>query len=205
MIGLFREVEIKQIVRIENYRADILVRMAAVADPKLSKSVPLEVRTSSSIGEEVEAIGWTLKDPGWIQFSHIFVMASYQWTKKQARSLKCQEAKYTLLYGVLYRWGFTLPLPRCLYDEDANYVLREIHEGICGNHSGARILALKALRQGYFRSTMHRDAKEMTRNCKVCQSFSDVLAQPSEKLTAMSSPWPFSQWGIDLIGPIPKG
>ena len=109
------------------------------------------------------------------------------------RKLKCQAARYTLLDGILYCQGFTLPLLRCLDDEEVNYVLREIHEGICGNHSGARTLAFKALRHGYFWSTMHRDTKEMARNCNVCQSFSNVPAQPLEKLTAMSSLRPFAQ------------
>ena len=53
MIGLFRGVEIKQIARIENYRAHMLARMAATSDLKLPKLVPLKVRTSSSIGEEI--------------------------------------------------------------------------------------------------------------------------------------------------------
>ncbi|XP_022877018.1 uncharacterized protein LOC111395264 [Olea europaea var. sylvestris] len=29
--------------------------------------------------------------------------------------------------------------------------------------------------------------------------------QPSQELTTVSSPWPFSKWGMDLIGPLPKG
>ena len=98
-----------------------------------------------------------------------------------------------------------MPLLRCVDDEEADYVLREIHEGICGNHSGARTLAFKALRQGFFWPTMHQDAKKMAKNCKMCQSFSEVPTQPPEKLTTMTSPWPFTQWGIDLIGPLPKG
>ena len=56
MIGLFQEVEVKQIPRNENYRTDMLARMVAIADPKLPKLVPLEVRTSPSIGKEVEVI-----------------------------------------------------------------------------------------------------------------------------------------------------
>ena len=56
MVELFQEVEIKQISRNENYRADMLARMAAIADSKLPKSVPLEVRTSPSIGEEAEVM-----------------------------------------------------------------------------------------------------------------------------------------------------
>ena len=65
--------------------------------------------------------------------------------RKQAMRLKCRAARYTLLDGVLYRRGFTLPMLRCLDDEEDNYVLREIHEGICGNHSRVRTLAFKML------------------------------------------------------------
>ena len=28
---------------------------------------------------------------------------------------------------------------------------------------------------------------------------------PLEKLTVISSPWPFAIWGVDLIGPLPTG
>lgn len=74
---------------------------------------------------------------------------------KQVRKLKCRIARYTLLDKILYRQGFTLPLLQYLDDEEANYVLREIHEEICGNHSGARTLAFKVLRQRYLWPTMH--------------------------------------------------
>ena len=76
---------------------------------------------------------------------------------------------YTMLDGVLYHRGFTLPLLRYLDVEETDYVLRAIHEGICGNHSGVRTLAFKVLQQGYFWPTMHNDAKEMTRSCKACK------------------------------------
>ena len=49
MVELFQGVKIKQISRNKNYRVDMLARMAAIVDPKLPKSDPLEVRTSSSI------------------------------------------------------------------------------------------------------------------------------------------------------------
>ena len=56
MVGLFQEVEVKQISRNENYRADMLARMAAIVDPKLPKSVPLDVRISPNIGEKAEVM-----------------------------------------------------------------------------------------------------------------------------------------------------
>ncbi|XP_024042915.1 uncharacterized protein LOC112099704 [Citrus clementina] len=49
MMGKFESVEVIQIPREENYRADILAIMAAVVDPKLPKSIPLEVKTRPNI------------------------------------------------------------------------------------------------------------------------------------------------------------
>ena len=194
MVGLFQEVEVKQISRKENYRADMLARMAATADPKLPKSVPLEIKTSPSIGEEVEVMSVNIGE-SWMDPIRAYIRDGIlPEDKRKARILKCRAARYTLLDGVLYRRGFTLPLLRCVDDEEADYVLREIHEGVCGNHSGARTLAFKALRQGYFWPTMHQDAKKMARSCKTCQSFSEVPAQPPEMLTTMTSSWPFAQW-----------
>ena len=164
MVGLFKEVELKQISRNENYQADMLARIAAVVDPKLPKSVPLEVRISPSIGEEIKVMRASTEE-SWMDPILAYIRDGIlPEDKRQARKLKCRAARYTLLDGVIYRRGFTLLLLRCLDDEEADYVLREIHEGICGNHSGARTLAFKTLRQGYFWPTMHQDAKRMAKN-----------------------------------------
>ena len=129
MVELFQEVEVKQISRNENYRADMLARMAAIVDPKLSKSVLLEVRTSPSIGEEVEVMRVSTGE-SWMDPIRAYVRDGVlPKDKRQARKLKCRAARYRLLDGVLYRQGFTLPLLRCLDDEEADYVLKEIHEG----------------------------------------------------------------------------
>lgn len=55
-------------------------------------------------------------------------------------------AKYAIVGGSLYRRGHTLPLFKCLSQEEADYVLKEIHEVVCGSHSRGRILAHKAVR-----------------------------------------------------------
>ncbi|CAL8089128.1 unnamed protein product [Prunus armeniaca] len=84
-------------------------------------------------------------------------------------------------------------------------MLHEIHEGICGNHSGARSLAHKSHRQGYYWLTLQADAKNIAQTYLKCQEYVVVLHQPLENLTTTSSPWPFAQCVIDLIGPMPKG
>ena len=50
-----------------------------------------------------------------------------------------------LIDWVLYKRGYTLPLLKCLSKDEAAYVLKEIHKGVCGNHSGGRVLAHKAI------------------------------------------------------------
>ena len=92
----------------------MLARMAAMADLKLSKSVPLEVRTSPSIGEEVEVMRVSTKN-SWMDPILSYIRdGTLPEDREQARKLKCRAARYTLLDGILYCRGFTLPLLRCL-------------------------------------------------------------------------------------------
>jgi len=70
--------------------------------------------------------------------------------KDAARKLKVQASRFVLIKDVLYKRGFSRPYLRCLGPEQAEYVIREVHEGICGNHSGARSLVHKLIRAGYY-------------------------------------------------------
>ena len=56
--------------------------------------------------------------------------------KKKARLLKLKVARYTLYDDQLYKKGFSTPLLKCVNLEQGNHILQEIHEGICGNHTG---------------------------------------------------------------------
>ena len=90
---------------------------------------------------------------------------------------------------------------RSLVPEKVEYIIREVHEGICRNHSGARSLVQKLIRAGYYWPTMQRDAKAYVKTCDKCQGFSNTIRQPSKELTLMMAPWLFSQWGLDIMGP----
>ena len=79
--------------------------------------------------------------------------------------------------------------------------MREVHEGICGNHSGARSLVHKLIRAGYYWPTMLKDAQAYVKSCDKYHRFSNFIRQPSEELTPMTAPWPFAQWGLDIMGP----
>ena len=51
---------------------------------------------------------------------------------------------------------------------------------------------------------MQKEALEYTKKCDQCQRFALNTHQPRGFLNPLSSPWPFAQWGFDIIGPFPK-
>ena len=125
--------------------------------------------------------------------------------KDEARRLRVRSARYVLLNDVLYKRGFSQPYLRCLSPDEANYVLREVHEGACGNYSRAKSLIHKVVRARYYWPTIQADAKAYVKVCDQCQRFSNIPKQPLEYLTPMMAPWPFAQWGLDILGPFPIG
>jgi hypothetical protein len=121
----------------------------------------------------------------------------------QARRLKRIATRYCLVDGYLYRKGKSLPLLRCLHPDDACWALNEVHSGDCGNHASGETLAYQIIRMGYFWPTIHQDAKQFARSCEACQKTANLHHLPPERLSSISTPYPFAIWGLDLIGPLP--
>lgn len=103
----------------------------------------------------------------------------------------------------LYMKRYTTTYWWCLSPKVGSYVLREIHEDIYGNHSNAWLLVHKMIRQGYYWSTMQRDAIELVLRCDKCQRYVNIPMLPPEPSTPILSPWPFAKCGIDLISQLP--
>ena len=70
--------------------------------------------------------------------------------RDEARKLRIKSARYVLMDEVLYKRGFSQPYLRCLAPDEANYAIKEVHEGACGNHSRARSLSHKVVHAGYY-------------------------------------------------------
>ncbi|PKU60276.1 hypothetical protein MA16_Dca027859 [Dendrobium catenatum] len=117
--------------------------------------------------------------------------------------LRRQAANFTIINGELYKRSFTGPYLKCLPPSEANYALREVHSGICGEHLGGRALAQKVLRQGFYWPTIKQDALELVRKCNSCQLHANLTHLPAAETSTLQSPWPFAQWGIDIMGPFP--
>ena len=51
---------------------------------------------------------------------------------------------------------------------------------------------------------MLKKAQEYVKKCDQCQRYATNIHQPRRVLNPLSSPWPFAQWGLDIIGPFLK-
>ena len=49
---------------------------------------------------------------------------------------------------------------------------------------------------------MEHDCYKFVQKCHKCQVHGDLIRVPPHELNAMSLPWPFVAWGINVIGPI---
>ena len=186
LVKKFKKANFVQILKEENMKADTLAKEAS-ANKAMDKfdeiqympSIDfLEVQQIENEGNWMTPILTYLKD------------GRLPKEKDEARKVRVKSTKYDLIDDVLYKRGFSQPYLRCLAPDEANYVLREIHEGACGNHSGARALVHKVVHAGYYWPTIQADTKAYVKVCDQCQCFSNI---PSEYLTLMIAPWPFAQ------------
>ncbi|GKU95432.1 hypothetical protein SLEP1_g8796 [Rubroshorea leprosula] len=122
-----------------------------------------------------------------------------------AQLIRHKAAHFTLVEDQLYKRVALMPLLRCLTPYEAEYVVREVHEEVCGTHIKGKTLARKILRHGYYWPTMIQDAQNYVKKCPTCQFNIDDIPMPSERLSFLISPWPFAQWGVDLLDPFTKG
>ena len=65
----------------------------------------------------------------------------------------------------LYKRSFSGPYLLCVHPEQIESLLEEMHEGICGSHTGSRSLAHRAITQGYWWLNMQREALEYVKKC----------------------------------------
>ena len=55
---------------------------------------------------------------------------------EEAKKIKKRAARFTILNDALYKRGFSMPYLKCVDEEEARYILEEIHGGVCGDHAG---------------------------------------------------------------------
>ena len=140
LIAKFNEVRIQHIHREHNARVDMCSCLATATKKGLYWSVVYETLVKPNVGSEECMATNTLSN--WMTPIKQFLIDGTCETRSE-KMMKQQVAQFLLIDQDLYRRGYTRPLLKCLTPKQATYLLREIHEGVCDTHSGARMMAVR--------------------------------------------------------------
>ncbi|XP_074352415.1 uncharacterized protein LOC141691576 [Apium graveolens] len=140
IIERFNGVRLELISRGQNEGADELAKLGSRREATLFGVVPLDIQRQPSVPEhKVGSLSDNL-DHIWMAPILAYIKeGSLPNEKNEARRIKYKAARYVIYDGVLYRRGFNVPLLKCIDGDECNYILREVHEGIYGNHSGVTL------------------------------------------------------------------
>ena len=205
LIKEFEKITFTHLTRDKNQFADALATLAVMTKLKVHVGVqPIQVRAQtepvycSNIEEEEDGQPWFHDIKKYIKFQEYPPDVS-EANKKTIRRLSMT---FFLSGETLYKRSFDGTLLRCVDAKEAGTIMAEVHEGICGTHANGIMMSRQILRCGYYWSTMESDCIEYVRKCRKCQEYADRIKAPPFPLHNMVAPWPFSMWGIDVIGPI---
>jgi ribonuclease HI len=121
----------------------------------------------------------------------------------EAKRLKHRSRDFALVGGQLYKKGISQPMLKCVTETEDIQILRDVHSGTCGSHSGPTVLAAKVIRQGFNLPAIICTANRITKSCEACQKFSPRSSNPSQFTKLIAHTWPLQRWGLDIVGPLP--
>ncbi|CAN1298933.1 Transposon Tf2-6 polyprotein [Linum perenne] len=205
----FDTTEIHQVAREDNAHADALSKLATALSFEDDRMFTVEKEREEGecmvLNDQAIATPSTVPLTDWRTPMRTFIETdTLPVDRALATKVRRRAARCVLLDGELYRKSSAGPYLRCLSDEEASFTLREIHQGVCGMHIGAKSLEKNVLLQGYYWPTIRRDSEELVKRCHKCQLFANTHHLPSTALQPIVSPWPFAFWGMDLLGPFPE-
>jgi len=166
------------------------------------EAIKLDMKTHPahcmSVEEEEDGKPWFYDIAQYLRFQK-YPDHAVENDKKVIRKMS---ANFFLDGEVLYKRSRDQIMLRCVELEEAKKILKEVHGGICGTHASGHRMAKQIMRLGYYWLTMETDCINHARKCHKCQIYDDQIHVPPNPLHVISSPWPFSMWGIDIIGAI---
>ena len=138
LLKKFMLVQVRHIPRVENSQADTLEKLATASQEDLSRLTPVEHLVEPSIDLNDVEVSPVMSEPSWMDpIWDYLIEGLLPNDPKKASKLRTRSARFTVHRGSLYKRGFFPPILKCIAGKYADYVLREVHEGVCENHIGA--------------------------------------------------------------------
>ncbi|GJW29365.1 reverse transcriptase domain-containing protein [Tanacetum coccineum] len=201
---LFKKFSIENVPRNQNQKVNVLSKLASVTFNHLTKEILVKVLNAKSV--EARKMNAIVEEEEYKWMTLIIkCLEEGIWSenKNEARTFPMKIGQYVMEVGILFKNSYLSPTLRCVGPLQANYIIREVHEGACGMHAGSRSVVAMIMRHGCYWPSMHRDTKEVVDRYDSCQIHGLVPRLPKTKLTSIMSPWMFYQWGLDILGPLP--
>ncbi|XP_076891522.1 uncharacterized protein LOC143542952 [Bidens hawaiensis] len=151
-----------------NKKADALSKLAAIAFDHLAKEVKVETLQQPSVTKATVTYVGTQGDSWMTPLLEYLQEGKVSKDKEEERKLRVKALQYEVIEGGLYRKSYLGPSVECIGSEEAEYVIREIREGICGMHMGAKMLVARAIRAGYYWPAMFFSVVTEIQKCDHC-------------------------------------
>ncbi|XP_030963296.1 uncharacterized protein LOC115984403 [Quercus lobata] len=203
----FESFDLSHIPQGENTHTDSLATLATFSTRSFPRVIIVEdLYTPTPLEKDVRQVHQVNLAPSWMDPILKFLKSdTLPEEKLEAEKIRRKAPRFWLSKDKkLYKRSFSGPYLLCIHLEMSESLLEELHEGICGSHTGGRSLSHRAITQGYWWLNMQKKAQKYVRKCDQCQRFAPNIHQLEGILNPLSSPWPFAQWGLDIVSPFPK-
>ncbi|GJW24933.1 reverse transcriptase domain-containing protein [Tanacetum coccineum] len=135
-VALFKKNSIENIPRNQNQKVDVLSKLASVAFNHLTKEVLVEVLNTKSVdAHEVNTIVEEEEDNWMTPIIKFLDEVVWPANKNKARTLRMKINQYVMEEEVLFKKSYLSPMLRCVGPLQENYIIREVHKGVCGMHA----------------------------------------------------------------------
>ena len=157
----FEVFDLSHVPRSGNTHADSLATLATSSVQDLPRVVLVEdLYTQTAVHHGAPRIHQITLGPSWMDPISLFLEKDVlPEENSEADKVRRKAPRFWLSEDrKLYKRSFSGPYLLCVHPEVSKSLLEELHERVCGSHTGGRSLSHRALTQGYWWPNMQKEA-----------------------------------------------